>query len=70
MIKNPRVDEISDESPPHDKDLLSHTPPRSYSCLIDKTIRTDYATVGSSHQTAKPFINNEEVERISFKLDE
>jgi Centrosome localisation domain of PPC89 len=73
QILHPNNDDGQYESSPDDNVSLSRTPPRPQSNIFDKTMRTDYATVGSSlveGQRIKPFINSEEVERISFELDE
>ena len=44
--------------------LIRPSPP------ADKTIRTDYATVGTQSQATRPFITDEELERISVELSE
>lgn len=36
----------------------------------DKTSRTDYATVGTQSQATRPFVTDEELERISVELSE
>ena len=36
----------------------------------DKTTRTDYATVGTQSQVTRPFVTDEELERISVELSE
>ena len=36
----------------------------------DKTTRTDYATIGTQSQATRPFVTDEELERISVELSE
>lgn len=38
--------------------------------VADKTMRTDYATLGTQSQATRPFITDEELERISVELSE
>ena len=40
------------------------------STTADKTARTDYATVGTQSQITRPFVTDEELERISLELSE
>ena len=54
-----------------------HSPspsPRPLSRLADRTIRTDHPTIGSSHLThgdsLEPFVNEEELERITAEVEE
>jgi hypothetical protein len=59
----------SDENSYSEGVSVAHTPTRPF----DKTIRTDFATVGSSQpgaQVTKPFISSDEVDRISLELDD
>lgn len=59
---------IDDEEQEQDKTSL--VPPRAN---VDRTMRTDHATIGSSNPAAtpsRPFIDDEELNRISFELEE
>ncbi|KAH9923578.1 hypothetical protein B0H21DRAFT_797396, partial [Amylocystis lapponica] len=75
-----REDTDSDTSDEDHNSTTSSSPrsptpsPRRRTGLADKTVRTDYATLGSSlaagAMSTKPFIDDEELQRISAEVEE
>ena len=58
-------DESVEDSISASRSLLTRPTPSA-----DKTARTDYATVGTQSQATRPFVTDEELERISVELSE
>ena len=58
-------DESVEDSISASRSLLNRPSPSA-----DKTTRTDYATVGTQSQATRPFVTDEELERISVELSE
>ena len=70
------VSEVSSEESESEDESVEDSISASRSLLVrrsvtpDKTSRTDYATVGTQSQATRPFVTDEELERISVELSE
>ena len=75
-IRQPREEESEESSEESEDESVEDSISASRSLLIrpspsaDKTTRTDYATVGTQSQATRPFVTDEELERISVELSE
>ena len=75
-IQRPRQEESEESSEESEDESVEDSISASRSLLIrpspatEKTTRTDYATVGSQSQATRPFVTDEELERISVELTE
>ena len=58
-------DESVEDSISASRSLLARPSP-----AVDRTTRTDYATAGTQSQATRPFVTDEELERISVELSE
>jgi len=74
--QQPPKEEFEESSEESEDESVEDSISASRSLLIrpspatDKTTRTDYATVGTQSQATRPFVTDEELERISVELSE
>lgn len=70
LHKEESEDEESEDESVEDSITASRSLLIRPSPATDKTTRTDYATVGTQSQITRPFVTDEELERISVELSE